>query len=440
MVQVQILNKVLASQSLDFILDNGLGAEQFAPYTDEYNFIMEHHQKYGNVPDVATFLDHFEEFELIDVQESDRYLLDKIHEEFQYTNAVPILKKASELLKSDANAAVDYLMVALQQLPKFADKCGVSIIKQAQDRYDEYMQKRNATTPWMLETGFRELDEVTGGLNPGEELCVLFARTNNGKSWVLAKVLEHNWRIGKNVGMISPEMGANRIGYRFDALNAHFSNFALYAGREAEGYEEYIHKLMTDETIKNDFIVAEPSDPFFNNHITISRLRKFVIDNKLDVLGIDGIEYLEDERYCRGDSEATRLKHLSQDLMKLSCELKIPIIIVAQANRNGVTDDGTLPALDTISSSDGIAHNASTVVSLKQTNNKLKMELVKARNCKVGIKLTYDWDIDKGIFTYNDSPESDSEEVTSRYQRENRDAENRQPIRRQSAADVPLPF
>ena len=438
MVQIQLINQILKSHSLDIVLNNGLRTEQFAEYGVEFDFIYNHYKKYGNVPDVATFIDNFPEFDIIEVTETEDYLISKLHEDYQYRNVVPILKKASELLKSDSIAAANYMMTALEELPKFSTKCGVDIVAQARDRYEEYMKRRNSETPWMLETGFKELDDITGGLNPGEELLVLFARTNNGKSWVLGEILTHNWKIGKNVGYVSPEMSANRIGYRFDALNEHFSNFALYAGREADGYEEYINRLTNPDKNKNIFQVAEPEH--FDDHITVSALRKFVIDYKLDILGIDGIEYIEDERYHKGDTEATTLKHISQDLMKLSCELKIPIIVVTQANRNGVTEGSSLPALDTISSSDGIAHNASTVISLKQHNNMLKMELVKSRNSRVGIKLTYDWDIDKGVFVFNDSPDDSSEEVTSRYQRENQAVENRQPIRRASGGDPVLPF
>ena len=42
---------------------------------------------YGNVPDKATFLAKFNEFELVDVEESDKYLIDKIREEYNYYKA-----------------------------------------------------------------------------------------------------------------------------------------------------------------------------------------------------------------------------------------------------------------------------------------------------------------------------------------------------------------
>ena len=55
-------------------------------------------------------------------------------------------------------------------------------------------------------------------------MVVLFARIDQGKSWRLNKILAHSWQIGYNVGLISPEMSATKIGYRFDTLVNHFSN------------------------------------------------------------------------------------------------------------------------------------------------------------------------------------------------------------------------
>lgn len=442
MVQIQILNKILRSKSLDIVFDNDLTPEHFGEYQEEYKFILDHYKQYGNVPDIETFVDVFNEFNIIAVEESDSYLVDKISEEYEYTNFVPVIKKAAELLKSNSLDAIDYLKTSMVTLGMSGATLGIDIIKNANSRYEQYEIKKNSTEPWMRPTGFKELDDAIGGLTPGEEFMVIVARTNNGKSWVLCKILEHNWKVGANVGYISPEMSADLIGYRFDTLNEHFSNFALYTGRDLDlDYKAYIESLQNES--KNSFIVATPLD--FNKKITISKLRKFCLKNKLDMLGIDGITYLSDERYKRGDNKTTSLTNISEDLMSLSCELKIPILAVVQANRSGVEEDGSVPALESIRDSDGISHNASKVLSIRQHNNKLKMEVTKARNCKVGTRLCYDWQIDTGVFEYNANPDDlvETEETESRFTRNrsrNDDpVENKQPlVTRRGAAQTPF--
>ena len=255
-------------------------------------------------------------------------------------------------------------------------------------------------------------DEIKGyiafsGWQMGEEFIVLFARTGNGKSWVLVKSMEHAWSIGKNVGYISPEMSPDKIGYRFDTVHNNFSNTALVRGDKSiiseNEYSNYFDILSKRE---NKFLVSTPKD--FNNKITVSKLRNFVISNNLDILAIDGITYMSDERAKRGDNKATMLTNISEDLMGLSCELKIPILVVVQSNRGGVEKD--TPDLEDIRDSDGISHNATKVISLSKKEDALVMKIKKHRDGKVGDKLTYLWDVDKGEFRWIPSDEDNADE------------------------------
>lgn len=444
MVQLQIINKILKSKSVEIVLNHDLTEAYFQEHSDKFNFIMDHYRQYGKVPDISTFLDKFNEFDFFDVEESDDYLIDKITEEYQYSRFVPVLNKVGELMQTDSIAAIDYLRTKLQEFNEVGIDVGVDIISNAHIRYEEYKKKRDSETPWMLPTGFKEFDEATGGLCPGEEFVVIVARTNNGKSWLLTKILEHLHRMGIDVGLISPEMSASQIGYRFDTLRSHFSNFELFTGRNVSDngvtYEEHIEQL--ENNAKHMFKVATPIE--FNNNITVSKLRAFCLKNNLGCLGIDGISYLSDERYRRGDNKTTSLTNISQDLMSLSCELHIPILAVVQANRNGVDDNGGNPQIESIRDSDGIAHNATKVISVRQRNNKMTMELIKARNCKVGIKLSYDWDIDHGEFTYTETDVDDdynsSDNIESRNKRQSSaPVENKQPlVRRQGSNEMPF--
>ena len=260
-----------------------------------------------------------------------------------------------------------------------------------------FEDKSNNKDKWFIPTGFEELDDIIYGWQCGEEFVVIFARTGIGKSWVLVKTVQHAWEIGKNVGYVSPEMSADKIGYRFDTLNNHFSNMALVRGDKSkvsiDEYKQYNEKLAEHN---NSILVSTPMD--FNKQVTVGKLRTFVQANNLDMLAIDGITYMTDERYKRGDNKTTSLTNISEDLMALSCELKIPILVVVQSNRGGTEKD--TPDLEDIRDSDGIAHNATKVISLNQKEEALVMKIKKNRDGKIGDKLTYLWDIDLGEFTW----------------------------------------
>lgn len=399
MVALQIISKILQTQDISLLEENQITKDYFPEYQDEIEFILNHNTEYGNVPDKATFIAQFPDFEIVEVQESDRYLIDTIREEYLYYKSVPVVQQIAKLMKTDSNAAIEYMIQSMKDLQPNYSITGVDIIQDALNRYEQFTQVKEHQNEWFFTTGFEELDDLIHGIQRGEELFVLFARTNQGKSWVLEKICTHVWQLGFNVGYVSPEMSANSIGYRFDTLYNQFSNKGLMWGNEdTDKYKDYIEKLKDN---KHKFIVSTPMD--FNRQITVSKLKQWVNQYKLDMIAIDGITYMSDERYKRGDNKTTSLTNISEDLMSLSIELKIPILIVVQANRSGVNPDDadSVPELESIRDSDGIAHNASKVISLKQNNSgALLMQIKKQRFGAVGGKLTYQWDIDKGEFVY----------------------------------------
>ena len=425
-VALQILSKVLLTKDASIIENNLLTEDYFPEYLDEYHYIMDHYKKYGNVPDKATFLSNFPDVELVEVTESDEYLVDTICEEWTFNKSVPVLKQAAKMMKTDANEAVRYMLQSVKDLQPRRSITGVDIITQAIERYNHFIERSEHEDAWTYTTGFPELDDLTHGIEVQEELIVLFARINNGKSFVAEKICTHVWQLGVNVGYISPEMSAMSIGYRFDTLYKGFSNKGLMWAQkdfDKEKYKEYIDTLHEH---KNKFIVATPID--FDRRITVSKLREWIKQKNLNFIAIDGITYMTDERGKRGDNKTTTLTNISEDLMSLSIEMKIPILVVVQANRSGVVQDteeqdGGTPDLENIKDSDGIAANASKVLSLRHTKEGvLKIGIKKQRFGPVGGQLSYQWNPDIGEFRFLDSDIA----IKKSYDNDEEDTEPRQ--------------
>ena len=399
-VAVQIISKVLATRDISIIEENSLSIDYFTGYDKEYQFIQDHIKQYGNVPDTLTFLERFPKFELAEVNESDTYLVDKIREEYLFMKSVPILKRTSELLQTDSNSAAEYLATQIKLLEPNYHLGGIDIVAQADKRFEQFQERKNNPENWFFESGFKELDDIIKGIQRDEELFVIVARTNQGKSWVLGKICTHIWQTGFNVGYFSPEMTANSIGFRFDTLNNHYKNRSLLWGNNDIDEGEYQNYVQNLKSKQNKFMVATPAD--FGNSLTVSKLKNWVKQYKLDMVAIDGITYISDERGKRNDNKTTSLTNISEDLMALSVEMHIPVLVVVQANRSGVVEenDGT-PELESIRDSDGIAHNASKVIAIRQKKDSvLEIGIKKNRNGSVGGKLNYQWDINTGNFTW----------------------------------------
>ena len=248
--------------------------------------------------------------------------------------------------------------------------------------------------------------EYYGFQTDGDHRYLLWDNTLTHNTWVLEKMVTSVWEQGFNVGFISPEMGANSIGYRFDTLHKNFSNRNLMWGEALENEKDYKNYLKELEKKDNKFVVATPLD--FNNNVTVSKLRTWIKQNNLDLLAIDGITYINDERGKNRDNKTTSLTNISEDLMSLSVEMKIPILAVVQANRSGVAEEGSndTPELESIRDSDGMAMNASKVLSIRQRDGVLNIGVKKQRNGVVGSTIKYLWNIDKGEFVWVPSEDS----------------------------------
>lgn len=165
MVVLQTLNKIIKTSNYDLVLNNNLSKEMFLQYEEEFEYIDNFYKQYGKVPDKETFLNQFPDFNLIEVTESDKYLIDKINEEYLYYKTVPVVQNVAEKLKSNSDEAVEYLLQEIPKLTSLQKTEGIDIIQNADKRYIEYQKKLNGKDEQYITTGFEELDTIFKGFS-----------------------------------------------------------------------------------------------------------------------------------------------------------------------------------------------------------------------------------------------------------------------------------
>ena len=421
MVDIQILSKVLETGNIELITHNGLSSEYFPNYSNEFLFIVNHYKQFGKVPDKETFLAQFPDFNIIKVQETDTYLLDKISEEFLFGRTVPVLKKVEELIQTDSRKAVEYLQ---QELPFLTDKLKLQaqdIVGDAETRVNELEKRKGGK--YFITTGFRELDNALMGWQRGEDLVTVVGRTNEGKSWILLKFLEEAWKAGYRVGLYSGEMSAIQMGFRFDTVYGNLSNTYLTKGaQDLEAYKHYVTELKT----RNPFYIITPED--VGGPCTVSKLEAFIQKYKLDILGVDQYSLMDDELARPNQPLRTKYDNISKGLFLLSCKYNIPILAAVQANRAAVTKDKKAktegPKLEHISEADAIAHNSSRVISMYQHDGHLEFEIVKNRIGGRNGKYLYRWLIDTGKFEYVPTAANQDHEQIEKIKKQFKDKED----------------
>ena len=181
MVVLQTLNKIIKTSNYNIVLNNNLSKEMFLNYEDEFEYIDNFYKQYGKVPDKETFLNQFPEFNLIEVTESDNYLIDKINEEYLYFKTVPVVQEVAEKLKVNSDEAVEYLLQEIPKLTSLQKTEGIDIIQNADKRYNEYQEKLNGKDLQYITTGFEELDTIFKGFSRRRGISSIICKNRTRK-------------------------------------------------------------------------------------------------------------------------------------------------------------------------------------------------------------------------------------------------------------------
>lgn len=393
MIELQVLNRLISSGDAGLILMNNIDESFFPDYKDEFQYIKTFLNQYGKVPDIYTFLTKFPDFDVIEVNETNDYLIDALFEDKNKRFLANTFNKMRTLLMNgNVEEAMNLYVSNVDTAVRAKHIDSVDIFRDT-SRYNDYIDKGEDFAKFYIKTGFKELDELIGGWDRNEELATIVARTNQGKSWLLLKVAIAAAEQGLRVGLYSGEMSENKVGYRADTLISHISNFGLLRGnRDLQNeYKKYIDEL--PNRFSGCLKVLTPK--MIDGPAGVTALRSFIEKEKLDMLCIDQHSLLEDDHHARNPVE--RAANISKDLKNLQTLKKIPIISVSQQNR-GSTENGVNTTL--IAQSDRIGQDSTIVIFFEQKDKIMTMYLVKSRDSSNNKNIKYALDLDKGIFQY----------------------------------------
>ena len=393
MIQLQFLNWLIQSGDYSLLVINNITDEFFSDYKDEFNFIKEHLDNYGCIPDKTTFLDKFPDFDLIEIHESSDYLIDALFEDKDKRFLATTFNKIRNLLnEGKTEDAMLLYSTASEEAVKARHLDSVDIIQDT-SRYDDYLDRVSNYNKYYVKTGFKELDELIGGWERNEELATIVARPGVGKSWVLLKCAVAALEQGLRVGIYSGEMSEKKVGYRFDTIVGHISNYAITKGNDSVqvDYQRYIEGLK--DKFSGCLKVLTPA--MINGPAGVTALRAFIEKEKLDVLCVDQHSLLEDDRKARTPVE--KASNISKDLKNLQVMKHIPIIAVSQQNRES-TETGLDVSL--VAQSDRIGQDSTVVIFITQKDGIMTLTLAKSRDSETGKKLSYAVDLNKGIWSY----------------------------------------
>lgn len=409
MIQLQAINNILNNNNIEKYLNANIEAKHLMGYEQEFQYIVDHYNQYNKVPDLVTYLSKFPDTDMIEVLEPTEYIINNLKEDYLYEQGVKLFTEAAKMLEQNSYEGLRHIAIQAEQLlTNTEDEEGININAMAEEKTQEIKNKMNHEGLIGISSGLPELDEITGGWLPGEELVTIVGRVNQGKSWLLQKFLTEANRQGKKVLLYSGEMSWLQVAYRNDTLMSNFSNRQLMRGTISEAdFDKYVEYLESNKK-QAPFIVITPKH-LGNRYLTVSMLKVLIKKYKPDIVGIDQLSLMDDEK--KAGQKRLELANITAGLFNLSEQFHIPILADAQANRNTANaDNPENPGLGDIAESDAIGQNSSRMISLVQTKLGLSLFMGKNRYGENNKKLVYAWDIDAGTFRYVQDAEIQQED------------------------------
>ena len=221
-----------------------------------------------------------------------------------------------------------------------------------------------------ISTGFPDLDNMTGGLKPGE-MFVVAARPSIGKTALALNIIrniimKHN---AKPAVLFSLEMTAEQISTRLICTEANVSERQFRDGSLRNPTELARISGAVQELHKAPFFI----DP--TGGLTISELRakarRMKIQHNIGVIVIDYLQLMQGAGH--EESRQREVSEISSGIKTLAKELKIPVLVLAQLNRE--VEKGTAstrPKLSHLRESGSIEQDADVVVFLHRDRDKAK--------------------------------------------------------------------
>ncbi len=206
-------------------------------------------------------------------------------------------------------------------------------------------------------SGFRDLDEITGGFQPGN-LIVLAARPAMGKS-ALATNMAENAAVdhGKAVALFSLEMSDGELAQRFIASRGKISGESLRKGRvKPEQWPKVL--AATEKLTKAPLFIDDSSD--LGVLELRAKARRLHQRHPLGLLIVDYLQLMraEDPR----DGRVEQVGKMSRGLKILARELHIPVIAISQLSRAVEARPDKRPLMSDLRESGNIEQDADLVM------------------------------------------------------------------------------
>lgn len=240
--------------------------------------------------------------------------------------------------------------------PKFGGPKGMSqLLTKAVDRIDELYNLKGRMTG--LSTGFRDLDDMTSGLQPSD-LVIVAGRPSMGKTTFAMNLVEHAIVSSEKASIVfSMEMPAEQLMIRMVSSLGRIDQTRMRTGQlEDEDWPRLtsaVNLLKDRKLFVDDTPALSPSEM----RARIRRLAREAGD-----IGLIMIDYLQLMQVPgMSDNRTAEISEISRSLKGIAKEFSCPVVALSQLNRSLEQRPNKRPVMSDLRESGAIEQDADVI-------------------------------------------------------------------------------
>ncbi len=311
-----------------------------------------------------------------------------------------LIEASTEILRDaydESRESRELLSQAEQRIFSILDNRGDSsvsdireILHEAMDRLDARM--RGEHTSGGVDTGFTALDSLCGGFHDSE-LIILAARPSMGKTAFAMNITEYvSVDIEVPTLFVSLEMSSIELADRLLCSKARVNGHRLRNGTISNDERRKLVETASQISQSPLFVDDSPSRTITEIAAAARRIRRR--EGKLGLIVIDYLQLIEPDN--SKDPRQEQVAKIARRLKGLARELKVPVLCLAQLNRQAEDSKDHVPKLSHLRESGAIEQDADVVMFIhreeyfrrgeeqKDVAGEAEIHIAKQRNGPVG--------------------------------------------------------
>ncbi len=208
-----------------------------------------------------------------------------------------------------------------------------------------------------LETGFEDFDEMTGGLH-ANELLILAARPSMGKTAMALNMVENIAVNSQHPTLfVSLEMSKLELGDRLLCSRAKVNGHRLRNGHISKEESQLLIRTANEVSTAPLYIDDTPGRTMTEIAAAARRLKR---RHGLSLIVIDYLQLIEPDN--SSDPRQEQVSKIARRLKGLAREIEVPVLCLAQLNRQVEATRDNKPALSHLRESGAIEQDADVVM------------------------------------------------------------------------------